>query len=233
MMHAIRTWFLNRTLTSKLVLIFSLPFLFLVVVTTLTLQAFNEFEHAAELTLRSNQIHSQAVHYMDLLHAIQTRFRGYLLTGDRSFLTPYDESKREIDLAGLELARLMQFSPSQAQRDRAAKVRAITQRLIEEKDWILAHARSREEGVSYIKSGGGRELASAISSLLIEIEEESAQIIKARQSVADSKRTQLLDVIVGGTVLTLLLTGLGATVVARSVTKPMSSLAQAALEIGE
>jgi signal transduction histidine kinase len=233
MIHAFRTWFLNRTLTSKLVLIFSLPFLFLVVVTTLTLQAFNEFEHAAELTLRSNQIHSQAVHYMDLLNAIQTRFRGYLLTGDRSFLTPYVESKREIDLAGLELARLMQFSPSQAQRDRAAKVRAITQRLIEEKDWILAHARSREEGVSYIKSGGGRELASAILSLLIEIEEDSAQIIKARQSVADSKRAQLLDVIVGGTVLTLLLTGLGVIVVARSVTKPMSSLAKSALEIGE
>jgi signal transduction histidine kinase len=233
MIHAIRTWFLNRTLQSKLVLIFALPFLFLVVVTASALLTFQEFERAEELANRSSQIKSQAIYYMDLLNAVQNGFRGYLLTGDRSFLTPYDESKGDIDLAGLELARLVEHSPSQAQRDRAAKVQAITRRLIQEKEWILAHERSLEEGLSYIKSGRGRELAGAISSLLLEIEVEATQIQNARKAVADSKRDLLLNVIVGGTVLTLLLTGLGAIVVARSVTQPMSSLAKAALEIGE
>lgn len=233
MLHAIRTWFLNLTLTSKLVLIFSLPFLFLVVSTTITFRSFQEFEKADELAKRSSQIKSQAIRYMDLLNGIQNGFRGYLLTGDRSYLTPYDESKGDIDLAGHELIRLVQDSPSQAQRDRAANVQAITRRLIQEKEWILANERSREEGVSYIKSNWGRELAGAISSILLEIEQEATQIQDARQAVADSKRDLLLNVIVGGTVLTLLLTGLGAIVVARSVTKPMSSLAKAALEIGE
>src|SRR3989449_259713 len=232
-MLAIRTWFLNRSLTSKLVLIFSLPFLFLVVVTIITLRTYQEVEKADELAKRSSQIRSQAIYYMDLLDSIQSEFRGYLLTGDRSFLVPYVESKGDIDLAGLELARLVQDSPSQAQRDRTAKAQAITRRLIQEKEWILAHERSLEEGVSYVKSGQGRELAGAISSILVEIEQEATQIQDARQAVADSKRDLLLNVIVGGTVLTLLLTGLGAIVVARSVTKPMSSLAKAALEIGE
>src|SRR3989475_12872425 len=102
MLHAIRTLFLNRTLTSKLVLIFSLPFLFLVVVTTITLWTYQEVEKADELAKRSSQIMSQAIYYMDLLDSIQSEFRGYLLTGDRSFLVPYDESKGDIDLAGLE-----------------------------------------------------------------------------------------------------------------------------------
>ncbi|HZC68477.1 MAG TPA: ATP-binding protein [Nitrospirales bacterium] len=233
MTSAIRRWFLNRSLTSKLVMIFPLPFLFLVVVTTITMQTFQEFEAAEELAKRSNQIKGQAIRYMDLLNAIQNGFRGYLLTGDRSFLTPYDESKGDIDLAGHELVKLVQDSPSQAQRDRAAKVQAITRLLIQEKERILAHERSREEGVSYIKSRRGRELASAISSILLEIEQEATQNQNARQAVADRKRDLLLQVIGGGTVLTLLLTGLGVIVVARSVTKPMSSLAKAALEIGE
>jgi signal transduction histidine kinase len=233
MLHAIRTWFLDRTLTSKLVLIFSLPFLFLVVVTTFALLTFQEFEKVEALAKRSSHIKGQAIRYMDLLNAIQNGFRGYLLAGDRSFLTPYDESKGDIDLAGYELVGLVQDSPTQAQRDRAVKVQSFTRRLIQEKEWILAHKSSREEGVTYIKSGRGRELASAISSLLVEIEEEATKIQQAQQAVADSKRDLLLNVIVGGTVLTLLLTGLGAIVVARSVTKPMSSLAQAALEIGE
>ena len=233
MLHAIRTWFLDRTLTSKLVLIFSLPFLFLVVVTTFALLTFQEFEKVEALAKRSIHIKSQAIRYMDLLNAIQNGFRGYLLTGDRSFLTPYDESKGDIDLAGHELVSLLPDSPTQAQRDRAVKVQSFTRRLIQEKEWILAHKRSREEGVSYIKSGRGRDRASAISSLLVEIEEEATKIQQAQQAVAERKRDLLLNVIVGGTVLTLLLTGLGAIVVARSVTKPMSSLAQAALEIGE
>jgi len=232
-MLAIRAWFLNRTLTSKLVMIFAMPFLFLVVVTTYALLTFQEFERAEELANRSSRIKSQAVYYMDLLNSIQSGFRGYLLTGDRSFLAPYDASKGNIDLAGLELARLVADSPSQAQRDRAAKVQAIIRRVIQEKEWILSHERSREEGVAYIRSGRGRELANAISSLLEEIEEEASQIYETRQAVAEGKRDLLLNVIVGGTVLTLLLTGLGLIVVARSVTKPMSSLAKAALEIGE
>src|SRR5213594_2088972 len=67
----------------------------------------------------------------------------------------------------------------------------------------------------------------------MEIEEDASQIHETRQEAVDRKRDLLLNVIVGGTLLTLLLTGLGAIVVARSVTRPMSSLAQAALEIGE
>ena len=103
-MRFLRRWFLNRTLTSKLVLIFSLPFLFLAVVMTINMQTLQAFETAEELAKRSNQVNGQAIRYMDLLNAMQNGFRGYLLTGDRSFLTPYDESKGDIDLAGHELA---------------------------------------------------------------------------------------------------------------------------------
>src|SRR5438132_10310252 len=137
MLHAIRTWFLDRTLTSKLVLIFSLPFLFLVVVTTFALLTFQEFEKVEALAKRSIHIKSQAIRYMDLLNAIQNGFRGYLLTGDRSFLTPYDESKGDIDLAGDELVGLLPDSPTQATSDRAVKVQSITSRLIQEMTHLL------------------------------------------------------------------------------------------------
>lgn len=235
MLHPIRRWFLDRSLTSKLVLVFALPFLFLVVVTISTLGALRDFENAEELAQNSSQIRSQVVYFLDLLNSIQNEFRGYLLTGDRSFLIHYDESKGDLDLAGHELARRVQHSPSQAQRDRVANVQAITRRLIQEKDWIISRVESglRNEGVAYIRSGRGPTLADAITSRLRELDDESARILKDRQDVVTNKRDLLLEVIVGGTALTLLLTGLGAVVVARSVTKPMARLARAAGEIGE
>jgi len=234
-MLAIRAWFLNRSLQGKLVLVFSIPLLFLVIVSVLTLLVFEEFESAEHLVVRSNQIRAQAVQYLELLYSLQNAFRGYVLTGDRAFLTPYNESKGDIDLVGLELARLVKDSPSQSQRDLVADVQTMTRRLIEEKDDIIGRTESgaRDKGVSYIKSGRGQDLVRIIFSLLGMFQAAAVQIQKERQTAVEAKRFVVLNVIVGGTLLTLLLTGLGAIIVARSVTKPMSSLAKAALEIGE
>jgi len=234
-MRSLRRWFLDRSLTGKLILVFSLPFLFLVLVMVSTLAAFQDWESAEELVQRSDKIRGQAIYYLDLLNAVQSGFRGYLLTGDRSFLAPYDEAKGGLDVAGHELALLLQDSPSHAQRDRVADVQVLTSRLVQEKERIISRVEAgfKEEGVAYIKSGQGRTLGEAISSRLVELNSEAGRIQKDRLEAVRSKRDKLLSLIVGGTLLTLLLTGLGAVVVARTVTKPMATLAAAAAEIGE
>ena len=234
-MRSLRHWFLNRSLASKLVLVFSIPVLFLVVVSIQTLLVFEEFESAEHLVERSNQIRAQAVYHLEQLYSMQNAFRGYVLTGDRAFLTPYNESKSDIDLAGLELAMLVKDSPAQSQRDLVVDVQTMTRQLIGETDDIIARMESgaRAEGISYIKSGRGQDLVGMISSLLGLFQGAAVQIQKERLTALETKRFVVLRVIVVGTLLTLLLTGLGAVVVARSVTKPMAALAQAAVEIGE
>ena len=235
MMRSIRRWFLNRSLTGKLVLVFSIPVLFLVIVSIQTILVFEEFESAEHLVERSDQIQAQAVYHLELLYSMQNAFRGYLLTGDRAFLTPYNESKGDIDLAGLELARLVKDSPAQSQRDLVVDVQTMTRQLIGEKDGIIARIESgsRGDGIAYIKSGRGQDLVGMISSLLGLFQRAAEQIQKERLAALEAKRFVVLGVIVGGTLLTLLLTGLGAIVVARSVTKPMARLAEAAAAIGE
>src|SRR5712691_12499946 len=167
MMPPLRHWFLNRSLTGKLVLVFSIPVLFLVIVAIQTILVFEEFESAERLVERSDQIQAQAVHHLELLYSVQNAFRGYVLTGDRAFLTPYNASKGDLDLAGLELAMLVKDSPSQSQRDLVSDVQTMTRRLIEEKDDIIARIESgaRDKGISYIKSGRGQDLVGMISSL--------------------------------------------------------------------
>ena len=234
-MHSLRHWFLNRLLASKLVLVFSIPVLFLVIVSIQTLLVFDEFESAERLVERSDQIQAQAVYHLERLYSMQNAFRGYVLTGDRAYLTPYNESKGNLDLAGLELARLVKDSPAQSQRDLVANVQTITRQLIGEIDDIIARVESgaREDGIAYIKSGKGQDLAGMISSLLGLFQRAAEQIQKERLVALEAKRFVVLRVIVGGTLLTLLLTGLGAVIVARSVTKPMAALARAAVVIGE
>lgn len=235
MASVLRRRFLNLSLNGKLVLIFSIPACFLAVVSVLTFLAFRDFEQANALDKRSYQIKNQAISYLELLYSMQNAFRGYVLTGDRSFLTHYNESKGDIDLAGLDLVGLVKDSPLQSQRDLVVDVQTMTRRLSEEKDDIIARIESgaRDKGVSYIKSGRGQAVAEMISSLLGLFKAAAVQIQKERRAAVETKRFVVLRVIVGGTLLTLILTGLGIVIVARSVTKPMSSLVDAAAEIGE
>src|SRR5713101_7356827 len=200
-MHALRHWFLNRSLTGKLVVVFSIPVLFLAIVAIQTILVFEEFESAERLVERSDQIQAQAVHHLELLYSVQNAFRGYVLTGDRAFLTPYNESKGDIDLAGLELARLVKDSPAQSQRDLVTDVQTMTRRFIEEEDGIIARIQSgvRDEGVAYIKSGRGQNLAGMISSLLGLFQGAALQIQKERLAALEIKRLVVLRMIVGGT----------------------------------
>src|SRR6266581_3119032 len=159
MFSSVRHWFLNRSLNQKLILIFSLPVLFIVTVSASTVLVFKKFDAAEDLLERSILIRGQAIYYLETLYSAQNAFRGYLLTGDRAFLSRYNDAKGDIDLAGLELARLVKNSPVQAQRDMTASIQATTRRLIEEKDAVIARMGmgAQGEGPSYIKSGPGLE----------------------------------------------------------------------------
>lgn len=235
MRRAVRQWFLNLSLTTKLILIFSIPFLFLGMVSTWTLLVFEKFDAAEQWLLRSNHIRTQVVSYQELLVSLQNAFRGYVITENRGLLALYSEYKGDLDLAGFELERLVKDSPLQSQRDLVADVQILTRHLIQEEDGLIVRLQSgaRDEPMSYIKSSRGKDLLDDSFSLLNLFQTVASQIQHERQAAVESERVIFLRVTVGGAILTLILTGLGAVIVARSVTTPLAALAQAARDIGE
>ena len=235
MIARLRRWFLDRPLNQKLILIFSIPVLFLVTLSIFTVLVFKKFEAAEDLLERSILIRGQAIYYLERLYFVQNAFRGYVLTDDRSFLTRYDEAKGDIDMAGVELARLVESSPVRSHGDTVANIQTATRQLLGEKDAVIARigTGAHGEGLAYIKSGRGLDLVDRISSLLDLFQYAEAQLQKERQAAVEAQREVVIWVIVGEGVLILLLSGLGVVMVARSVTQPMSALAGAAEKIGQ
>jgi PAS domain S-box-containing protein len=235
MFSSVRHWFLNSSLNQKLILIFSLPVLFIVTFSASTVVVFKEFDAAEDLLERSILIRGQAIYYLETLYSVQNAFRGYLLTGDPAFLSRYNEAKGDIDLAGFELARLVKDSPVGSHDDTVLKIQSATRKLLEEKDAVIARIRTgaQGEGHAYIKSGRGLEQVDMIASFLGLFQRAEAQLQQERQAAVETQREIVLRVIAGGGFLTLLLSGLGLVLVARSVTRPMSALARAAVQIGQ
>ncbi len=231
----VRSWFLNRSLNQKLLLIFFIPVLFLVAVSIWSMVVFKDFEAAEDLLERSILIRGQAIYYLERLYFVQNAFRGYLLTGDQSYLSHYDDAKGDIDLAGLELARLVKDSPVQSNRDMVVNIQVATRRLIGEKDAVITRMASgaQDEGIAYMKSGRGLDLVNIISSQIDLFQSSVAQLQNERQASVEAKRKVVMGVIAGGGFMSLLLSGIGLMLFARSVTNPMSALATVAVQIGK
>lgn len=233
MIGFVRQWFRNLSLTSKLIYVFSLPAVFLIAITLVTVSAVREFLSADLLVQQSERIMFQATHHLELLYATQDGFRGYVLTSDPSFLPPLRQSMDDLREAGVKLARLVEDAPSRSQVGLVARINEITGQYLEEITDAFYRMQHEEPtaGLSYIKSGKGPARGEAIRSLINQFEAEVDRIQQARLRNAESKRVVLFWAILGGALGTLLVTGCGVMIVARSVAGPVEGLSRTAQRI--
>jgi len=118
----------------------------------------------------------------------ETGQRGYLLTGDRSYLAPYDTGLAAGDR---DYARLLELTADNPlQRQRLAVVRLdIDQRTQVLVQSIQLHDSGRQEAaLTLIRSGRGKQLIDQIRQQLREFSAEENQLLKMRQQGYDSAR---------------------------------------------
>ncbi|MBK9711471.1 MAG: CHASE3 domain-containing protein [Kouleothrix sp.] len=82
--------------------------------TQVLLSATGWVDHTDRVIAKANEVQR-------LLIDLETGVRGYLLTGNASFLEPYTDAQRSIDAALAELAQLVQDNPAQEQQLRGIR----------------------------------------------------------------------------------------------------------------
>jgi PAS domain S-box-containing protein len=102
-----------------------LPLLLMMLLAALLVWQITSLLHAFDRVQHTNQVIAQASVAEKLLLDSETGKRGYLLSGDRSYLEPYESSRRLAPDNLLTLERLVRDNPPQAERVR--KMRRIWQ----------------------------------------------------------------------------------------------------------
>ncbi len=118
----------------------------------------------------------------------ETGQRGYLLTGDRSYLAPYDTGLAASDG---DYARLLELTADNLlQHQRLAVVRlSIEQRTQVLVQSIQLHDSGRREAaLALIRTGKGKQLMEQIRQQLQEFSAEENRLLKTRQEAYDSAR---------------------------------------------
>jgi PAS domain S-box-containing protein len=165
--------------------IFTLVMVTLVVVAALAVFSVTSFQRL----IRTDRISDQAAQTINLteqviksLVDIETGTRGYIITGDESYLRPYVASS-EIILPQLRsLDSLTKGNPAQHQKVVALN-ELIGQRLSWSQQLIEVRKESTERARQMVISGKGREITEAARALAAGIQEDQQNIFRAQNTL--------------------------------------------------
>ncbi|KAB8061267.1 response regulator [Janthinobacterium sp. FT14W] len=111
------------------------------------LSALRSVEHSERVIGNANEV-------MKLSVDLETGMRGYLLTGDETFLAPYKSGKAKIAVEMNTLLELVSDSPIQV--DRLRRIRALQGQWMEYAEAVIAQRRSNQEFLARVRQGEGK-----------------------------------------------------------------------------
>ncbi|WP_300754501.1 response regulator [Janthinobacterium sp.] len=111
------------------------------------LSSLRSVEHSERVIGNANEI-------MKLSVDLETGMRGYLLTGDETFLAPYKSGKAKIAVEMSTLLELVADSPMQI--DRLRRIRALQGQWMDYAESVIAQRRNNQEFLARVRQGEGK-----------------------------------------------------------------------------
>lgn len=158
----------------------------------------------------------------DLVDA-ETGQRGFIITGDESYLAPYESGSSSAALQLKTLRELTRDNANQQQRiDTLEPV--IAAKLVELKRLIELRRQSGfEPTATSIRSGAGKNLMDDIRLITTQMENEENKLLKQRADEVESASRSARHTIIGGTLLCLAFVITVGTFITRSLTRQIAS----------
>ena len=160
------------------------------------LSALRSVEHSERVIGNANEV-------MKLSVDLETGMRGYLLTGDETFLAPYKSGKAKIAVEMNTLLELVQDSSIQV--DRLRRIRALQGQWMEYAESVIGQRRNNQEFLARVRQGEGKlEFDEIRREFLAFLSMEQ----RLRQERADTAESRTMLAVVVFLVLSLGMSGL-------------------------
>ena len=184
---------------------FALATSMLVLVGWLSLREENRFVEAAQWREHTYLVVNSLNETVALLSDAETGQRGFLLTGDETYLEPYKAATRSIDRTVLKLNDLT--SDNSRQHNRIQKLEPlIEERLGELKQTIeLRRSKGLAAVTSVVQEGTGKQTMDQIRTLIAEMTSEETALLKTRRQQTEEGATRSTRTIVAGTLVSIAL----------------------------
>jgi methyl-accepting chemotaxis protein len=219
--------------TTRLVAAFAVPLVVLCAVGALAYRNTTTLEFNSGRVVHTYQVLEGLELITSSLKDAETGQRGFLITGEDSYLAPYtastDAIKAEIDT----VARLT--ADNQAQQARIAKLRPlVTAKFAEMQSTIdLRKSEGFDAAQAVVLSNKGKAVMDQIRAVLTEMAGDESSLLGVRAASTTSAANLSRTAILLGVALAMLLVGLLAWLLARSILRPLQALTRNLTDIAD
>lgn len=196
---------MNFSLSYKITLAFATAFLLLATVSYFYFASTEAFIQSSIKVQHSQKIINQLEVVMSLIKDAETGQRGFIITKNEEFLSPYDTASKKLENEMLELSLLMKDSVQMSRYESLAPdISAMMARL----DFSIDLIRRNEfdSAISYIVSTTGKRYMDKVRSTVKVMEdEEKATLSTLAKTEEENARNTFAAVIIGAALTSLLL----------------------------
>ncbi len=220
-------WTVGRKIASG----FALALVILILVGTVSYISTSKFIESAQWVTHSYQVIDNSEALLSSLENAETGQRGYLITGEESYLAPYNGASQAVR-ADMERIRSLTMDDPAQQRRLAELQPLIAAKFAELRQTIeLRRQKGYQAALPLILSNKGKETMDAIRKIVGRMENEERQLLKQRDMEERdlARKTELT--IAYGMVLAVILLVLVGFMTARNITRPLRTLSAAAERI--
>ncbi|UUZ64707.1 methyl-accepting chemotaxis protein [Polaromonas sp. P1-6] len=195
-----------------------------VIVGAVSYRSTTQLIEASDSRKRSFQLLAELAEVPSQLGDIEAGQRGYAITGEDSFLEPYQTALAKIDNS-LQLVRRMTVGNLQQQRRLDALEPLVKNRLAFAKESIdVRRTKGLEASAQFVKTSRGKALTDDIRKVLGEMERDEEESLRQRVEAAQSDADNAKSTIVLGTLAALLLAAMAGFAITRNIARPLQGL---------
>ncbi|WP_152188639.1 methyl-accepting chemotaxis protein [Georgenia satyanarayanai] len=181
----------------------------------------------------THEVLNKAEEVLSSLTDAEAGQRGYVITGEDAYLEPYTAAR---DSVGAHLAAVRDLTADNpAQQARLADLEPLVATKFEEMQQTI-DVRSDEgfeAAQAIVLSDAGKAVMDEIRAVLDDVMADEEALLASRAAEADATATTTKTVVVAGTGLALVIVLVLATVLTRSITRPVNALTERLREIAD
>ncbi len=224
---------LNMRIGTRILAGYGLALLVVSGVGVVAYRATTELVDSADWVTHSHKVKEDLADVLSTMKDAETGQRGFLLTGEDSYLAPYNSGIKEVGLNIDRLRELTADNPNQQRR--LAKLEPLVAAKLAELDETIRLRRESGEraALQVVLTDKGKSIMDDIRQIVGEMDEEENQLLKDRDQRSKATAAFARAAMTFGGALVLVLVALIAFLIQRSITRPLGAFMQFVGRVGE
>jgi methyl-accepting chemotaxis protein len=211
------------TFGKKIAFGFAMSFVLLLAIGAVAYRSIDTMARTSYSVAHTHQVIEHVAAILSALKDAETGQRGFVITGDDTYLEPYRSATGSIDSLVKELRELTADNPNQQKRIDASEP-LIRDKLAELKQSIdVRRQGGLDQAVKFVQTGVGKRAMDDLRVLCEQMEREERELLKQRADEVETAAGSTRSTIVAGTLLCLLFVSAAGFVLTRSLTNQIGS----------